>query len=153
MLPFFGQDTHCKCSCQEGDPPRSGLQPQRPVCPAGLVGPVPSRFLYPFAGQCVPKSIANITAPASPEFINYASIQIVFAIPTWLSCLLTIHTAHQRKWKERGRLCEGGGLTQRPTYLSSESQCLLSSQVTDACGGTLLSWRDLKACLPTGPTE
>lgn len=110
---------------KEGIHPEVACNNWTPVCPVGLAGPESSRFLYSFAGQCIPKSTTNITTPTSLEFINHVSIQIVLTIPTWLSCIRTIHIARQRKWKDRGKSCEGADLTQRPNYLSSQSQCLL----------------------------
>lgn len=90
----------------------------------------------------------NSSTPASLEFINRVSVQIVLTIPTWISCIRAIQIAHQRKWKDRGR---------RPhskTQLSFFTVTMLVvSQTTDACSGTLLLWRCLNTCLPMGPSE
>lgn len=61
----------------------------------------PVRFLYPFTGQCAPKSITNISTPPSLE----ALIMWTQLIHTWCSYLRTNDIAPQGQEREGVCMC------------------------------------------------
>lgn len=56
----LGRTCTANVSAKEGIPPEVACNNWSPVCPVGIIHPVSSRFLHPFVGQCLPKSVTNI---------------------------------------------------------------------------------------------
>lgn len=105
---FFTHLSKSQCFLSSGWTYPAGFHARRRLhleaaCNTGRpIGPVSASILYPYAGQCAPKSVLNILAPPSLKCINYAFRQFLLQ---YSPRVLILGKPHCCQGLQKGRGC------------------------------------------------